>query len=583
MEEGAGRPPGEEGPSLVARVERLERLVERLLLERGQPTPRGDAESPTTPTGPSVEGSPKPRSSARPRGAPEPRRRGLDWVRLGEDWLGRVGVLLLLLGLAFLYRYAVDRGWITPWLRIGFGALSGATLLLLGLYRARSRPLYSQVLLGGALAVLYLTGWAAQALYGLVPWVPGMSWMATVTVLALALAERREHQVLAVIGAAGGLATPFLLESPAVGVTGLVAYSVLVLAWAGLLQLRRGWGVLLAVNLVGGMAVMGAAAVAASGVGVWSVQTGIVVAWAVAGVFPYLQGWLHREDPTVWPPPPTPWARWAGDAPSRPVSRFLLWLLGVAVSGLAVALTAAAWEMGRAALGMTFLGAAALHAAGGRLLRRHGEVAQAALESGAVMLVLGTALATGRSWMTLPLALEAAAFLWAPSRTKGGTSLDLLGHLVFATLAYDYLAHLAGAGAAGFGPYAAGALATMAVAAACGVLLVRTRIGGRIYLLGSLVGLLSWLAWQLAPLPGGQGLVSGSWALCAVLLLAVGMRTRNVNLRMTGLATLAAVSAKLLLVDLSALDPGLRIILFLAFGALFLLLGSIFKGRDAAA
>lgn len=585
----AETPPENEHPSgaplsLEARVERLERMVERLLLERGGPVPESPA--PPEPT-PGTMGAPgdhpsQPWSTYPPRGAPKPRRRGLDWVRLGEDWLGRVGVLLLLLGLAFLYRYAVDRGWITPWLRVGFGALVGVALLALGLYRTRSRPLYSQVLLGGSVAVLYLTGWAAQALYGLVPWTVGMSWMATVTVLALALAERREHQVLAVIGAAGGLATPFLLESPGVGAAGLVAYSVLVLGWGGLLQLRRGWGVLLSVNLVGGMAVMAAAAAAANGAVVWSVQFGIGVAWGVACVFPYLQGWLHLRHPSVWPAPPAPWSRRTGRDPSPPVSGGLLWLLGIGVSGVAVLLTAAAWGMGRVGVGVTFVGVAALHAVGWRLLRSHRDVARPALESGAVLLVLGTALAAGRPWLPLPLALEAAVFLWTASRTGGATSLEPLGHLVFVMLAYDYLAHLAGAGGGGSGPYAAGVLAAMAVAAACGALLVGTGVGRRAYSLGSLVGLLSWLAWQLTPLPGGQGLVTAAWALCAVVLLAVGMRARSVALRIAGLATLAAVTAKLLLVDLSALDRGLRILLFLGFGGLFLLLGFVFRGRDAA-
>ena len=50
------------------------------------------------------------------------------WFETGEGWLGRVGVGLLAVGFVFLFRYAVDRGWLTPELRIAVGLLTGAGL-----------------------------------------------------------------------------------------------------------------------------------------------------------------------------------------------------------------------------------------------------------------------------------------------------------------------------------------------------------------------------------------------------------------------------------------------------------------------
>src|SRR3990172_6653282 len=62
--------------------------------------------------------------------APAPREH---WFDFGEGWLGRVGVALVVLGLIFLYRYAVDRGWLTPAMRIALGVLIGAGMLAGGL------------------------------------------------------------------------------------------------------------------------------------------------------------------------------------------------------------------------------------------------------------------------------------------------------------------------------------------------------------------------------------------------------------------------------------------------------------------
>src|SRR5918994_7422222 len=39
----------------------------------------------------------------------------------GEWWLNKLGIGLLLFGVAFLFIYSVERGWIGPWTRVGFG------------------------------------------------------------------------------------------------------------------------------------------------------------------------------------------------------------------------------------------------------------------------------------------------------------------------------------------------------------------------------------------------------------------------------------------------------------------------------
>jgi uncharacterized membrane protein len=549
--------PSDDAPlDLARRVERLEEQVGALQRALGPGAP-----------------DPTPAAPARPQtAAPARLRTPTDWVKLGEDWLGRIGVLLLLLGLAFLYRYAIDRGWITPELRVAFGLLLGGGLLTLGLRRAQRRPLYSQVLLGGAVAVLYLTGWAAQVLYELVPWAAGFGFMGAVTVLAVGLAAQRRHQVLAVIGVAGGLATPFLLEGPPAAVTGLVAYTVLLLGASGLLQLRRGWGVLLTVNVVGGLAAVAAAAGAAEGLDRVSAQAGIVAAWVVACAVPYLQGWLHLRDPSARPAPP---------GSPRAINRALLWVLGVGVSATAVNLTTVAWDLGRAETGAVALGVAALALAGSRLMHPRVPVARPALEAGALLLVAGTALLAGPEWLPLPVALVAAGLLWFSQRAEDIRSLRILAHAAFALLGLHYLAQLGMPGEGVFTPYPLGVLGAMAVAAASARRWLEGRLGPQLYPLLSYISFLAWLAWQLTPLEGGHGLTSTAWGGCAIILLAVGARSGRLALRVAGLVTLGAVAGKLLLVDLSALDAGLRILLFLGFGAVFLVLGYLFKGGDA--
>lgn len=106
-------------PTLESRVAQLERLVAQLQ-EQIEAKPRAKPSN----AGQRLGASPLP--TAVPSESPV-------WVLRGEQWLGRVGLGLLFLGLAYLFRYSIDQGWITPAVRVATGTGIGAVLLVLGL------------------------------------------------------------------------------------------------------------------------------------------------------------------------------------------------------------------------------------------------------------------------------------------------------------------------------------------------------------------------------------------------------------------------------------------------------------------
>ncbi len=140
----------------------------------------------------------------------------------GEKWLGRVGIGFVVLAFAFLLKLSFDRGWITPALRLASGFASGLVLLVVGLRLETERQKLAQALLGGGIALLYLTAFGGSQLYALLPLWVAFSIMATTAVLAIVLSDRQDSPGLAIMGVVGGLATPFLLEV-AVGNSGAVA------------------------------------------------------------------------------------------------------------------------------------------------------------------------------------------------------------------------------------------------------------------------------------------------------------------------------------------------------------------------
>ena len=76
---------------------------------------------------------------------------------LGGNWLARVGVLALIVGTAFFLKLAFDNNWIGETERILLGIVGGLALVGAGEYWRRRYPVYSQALVGGGVAILYLT------------------------------------------------------------------------------------------------------------------------------------------------------------------------------------------------------------------------------------------------------------------------------------------------------------------------------------------------------------------------------------------------------------------------------------------
>jgi uncharacterized membrane protein len=102
-------------------------------------------------------------------------------------------------------------------------------------------------------------------------------------------------------------------------------------------------------------------------------------------------------------------------------------------------------------------------------------------------------------------------------------------------------------------------------------------VGGReaalIYRLAAHAALLAWFWREFGTLPGSpDAYVTVAWGLTGAAMFVAGLRRDHAYLTKGGVATLFLVVAKLFLWDLAGLDPLWRILLFLGFGGLFLLL-----------
>jgi len=146
-------------------------------------------------------------------------------MRKSEFWLNKIGIGLVLFGVAFLFKYSIDQGWLTPPVRVGFGLMLGISLIVTGIRIYSNRRHFSQVLIGGGIAIFYITGFATFQLFSLVSYQIAFAFMVLVTLLAFMLSLKQNEAVLSLIGAIGGLGTPFLLYTGAGSLPGLVGYT----------------------------------------------------------------------------------------------------------------------------------------------------------------------------------------------------------------------------------------------------------------------------------------------------------------------------------------------------------------------
>ncbi|HEX3940901.1 MAG TPA: DUF2339 domain-containing protein [Acidobacteriaceae bacterium] len=160
--------------------------------------------------------------------------------RIGSHWFNRIGILAVLIGMAWFLKLAIDNHWIGPLGRILIGLIAGAAIIAWSeRFDRRGYRGFGYSLKAVGSGILYLSLWAAFSLFHLIPAPVAFAAMIAVTAFNGFLAWIRDAELLAVYAIAGGLSTPLLLSTGANNEISLFCYLFLLdLAVLALVALR---------------------------------------------------------------------------------------------------------------------------------------------------------------------------------------------------------------------------------------------------------------------------------------------------------------------------------------------------------
>ena len=239
---------------LIHRVERLERALNQPAASVKEQPVTSDASSAPVGTIPprTLSTTPEPPSTGLRIGVlPATDKLGLE-SRIGSQWLSRIGIAAVLVGVSYFLKYAFENNWIGAAGRVASGVVGGVLLVVWSeRFRRRGYQAFSYSLKALGLGILYLAFWAAFQVYHLIP--AGLAFLAmvAVTVVSAGMALAQNAGIVAGFALAGGFLTPWLLSTGQNRELELFGYIALLDIATLVLAARRPWNGLLLLSYLG--------------------------------------------------------------------------------------------------------------------------------------------------------------------------------------------------------------------------------------------------------------------------------------------------------------------------------------------
>lgn len=163
---------------------------------------------------------------------------------LGENWLSKVGIVTLVLGIAFFVKYAIDRDWINEIGRVGIGLLTGGIIIGIAHKLKRQYHVFSSILVGGGISVFYITITLAFREYELFSQPIAFVLLIAITTFSVILSLLYDRKELAIFSLLGGFASPLMISTGAGNYIVLFSYILILNTGMLVISFAKKWRVI---------------------------------------------------------------------------------------------------------------------------------------------------------------------------------------------------------------------------------------------------------------------------------------------------------------------------------------------------
>ncbi len=132
---------------------------------------------------------------------------------IGENLINKIGILILVLGISFFVKYAIDKNWINEYARVGIGILCGSLVMGIAHKLKKHYAAFSSVMVAGAISIFYFTIAIAFHEYHLFNQTVAFIIMVIITAFSVLISVAYNRQELAILSLIGGFAVPFMVST----------------------------------------------------------------------------------------------------------------------------------------------------------------------------------------------------------------------------------------------------------------------------------------------------------------------------------------------------------------------------------
>ncbi|MCF6406047.1 DUF2339 domain-containing protein [Chitinophaga filiformis] len=166
---------------------------------------------------------------------------------IGENLFNKIGIAILVIGIGFFLKYAIDKNWINEIGRTFIGIVCGGILIGVAHRLRKTFTAFSSVLVGGGVAVLYFSITIAFQQYHLIGQTLAFIMMVLITAFTVLLSLSYDRKELAVLAILGGFSSPLLISTGAGNAAVLFTYILILNVGMLILAYYKKWNI---VNII---------------------------------------------------------------------------------------------------------------------------------------------------------------------------------------------------------------------------------------------------------------------------------------------------------------------------------------------